>query len=131
MYSAKSEPILTQHFLSFSADLLKGFKQHCLPLIIEKYCKKGAVLKDLSKIFDCINHNLLIAKLNVYHAEKISLDFIHSYLPKRKQKTKIEDHFCSISTSVTCFLKHQVILPLLNMRMTRFLTPTVQACKLC
>ena len=41
--------------------------------------KAGAVLTDLSKAFDCIDHNLLIAKLNGYGFEKRSLEFIHSY----------------------------------------------------
>ena len=50
----------------------------------------SAFLTDFSKAFDCINNNLLIAKLNAYVVEKSLLDFIHSYLTKRKQKTKIE-----------------------------------------
>ena len=49
----------------------------------------GAVLTDLSKAFDCIDHNLLIAKLNAYGFEKRSLEFTHSYLTKRKQRTKM------------------------------------------
>ena len=46
------------------------------------------VWKTSSKVFDCINHNLLIAKLNAYGVEESSLDFIHFYLTKRKQRIK-------------------------------------------
>ena len=47
-------------------------------------------LTGLSKVFDFINHNLLIAKLTAYGAEKSSLDFIHSYITKwKKDKNRI------------------------------------------
>ena len=69
--------------------------QHCRLAMVEKWRKTldgggetGAVLADLSKAFDCINHNLLIAELNVYGFEKQSINFIYSYLTKRKQRTK-------------------------------------------
>ena len=50
----------------------------------------GTVLTDLSKAFDCIDHNLLIAKLNAYGFDKQSINFIYSYLTKRKQRTKVD-----------------------------------------
>ncbi len=36
----------------------------------------GAVLMDLSKVFDCIPHNLLIAKLSAYVFDENSLDLL-------------------------------------------------------
>ena len=53
----------------------------------------AAVLTDLCKAFDCIDHNLLIAKLDVYGFEKQSIDFLHSYLTKRKQRTKVDSAY--------------------------------------
>ena len=39
----------------------------------------GALLTDLSKTFDCIDHELLIEKLYAYGFDKNSLYFINSY----------------------------------------------------
>ena len=40
------------------------------------------VLTDLCKAFDCIPHDLLIAKLHAYGFDKSPLDFVLSYLSK-------------------------------------------------
>ena len=81
----------------------KGFNvQHCLLARIEKWHKTldkegetGAVLADLSKAFHCIDHNLLIAKIDAYGFEKQSIDFLHSYHTKRKQRTKVDSAYSS------------------------------------
>ena len=49
-----------------------------------------AALTDLSKAFDCTDHNLLIAKLNAYGFDKQLINFIYSYLTKPKQRTKVD-----------------------------------------
>ena len=77
------------HILSkFHCGFRKGYRaQHCLLYMMEKIRKsrdsKGvfeAVLTDLSKAFDCISHELLLAKLHVYGFDKISLTSICAYL---------------------------------------------------
>ena len=45
----------------------------------------GAVLMDLSKVFDCIPQDLLIAKWNAYRFDRRSLIFFYSYLKWRKE----------------------------------------------
>ena len=53
----------------------------------------GAILMDLSKAFDTIKHDLLIAKLLVYCFSKESLKLIKSYLTNRSQRTKLNTGF--------------------------------------
>ena len=49
----------------------------------------AAVLTDLSKTFDCINHEPLIAKLKAYGFDSPSFKFISAYSNFRKQKTRV------------------------------------------
>ena len=46
----------------------------------------GTVFMDFSKTFDCIPHDLLIAKLHAYGYCLKTVTFIYSYLKHRKQK---------------------------------------------
>ena len=56
-----------------------------------------AILMDLSKAFDTIDHELLIAKLYAYGFDKKSLKLLFSYLSDRWQRTKINSEFSSWS----------------------------------
>ena len=53
----------------------------------------GAVFLDLSKAFDCLNHGLLLAKLNAYGFDRQSLEHIQSYLRDRKKRVKINGSY--------------------------------------
>ena len=50
----------------------------------------GGILMDLSKAFDTINHELLIAKLYAYGFSLEALKIVHSYLSDRWHRTKID-----------------------------------------
>ena len=70
--------------------------------MIEK-CKKSAykgktfagLLTDLFKAFDCLPHDLIVAKLNAYEFSLSAARLIQSYLCNRKQRTKINTAYSS------------------------------------
>ena len=82
--------------------------QTCALFLIKKKWRKsidngrvsGVVMADLSKAFDSINYNLLIAKLAASVFDCESLRFAHSYLIGRKQRTKI-NNVCSFYSDIT------------------------------
>ena len=80
----------------------KGFNaQYALVSLIEEWKKwldknggiAGAILMDLSKAFDTINHELLIAKLDAYGFEESALRILLDYLSDRWQRTKVNSSF--------------------------------------
>ena len=79
----------------------KGFStQHCVAAMIEKMKAAkdngnqfGALLTDLSKAFDCIDHKLLLSQLHAYGTTDPALKMIFSYLSGRNMRTKVNDSF--------------------------------------
>ena len=70
--------------------------EQCLVVMLEAWKKAlgekgtaGAILTDLSKAFDCLNHDSLRAKLSAYGFSMDILKFIRSYLKDRKQRTNV------------------------------------------
>ena len=60
---------------------------------LDKTRKSGVLLTDLSKAFDCLVHDLLIAKLHAYGFDYLSLKLIYSYLTGRMQRVRVNASF--------------------------------------
>ena len=96
---------LPSYFEDIFSDYQFGFRkgisaQQCLITLIETWRKYldnkesfGALLIYLSKAFDCINYELLIAKVHAYGLNNSSLRLIHNYLNNRQQRVRIDNEF--------------------------------------
>ena len=81
----------------------KGYSaQHILLRLTNKMNKcldkkecVGLFMMDLSKAFDCIPHELMIAKLHAYSFGKKSLKLVYSYLKGRNQRVRINTEYSS------------------------------------
>jgi hypothetical protein len=50
----------------------------------------GGIFCDLSKAFDCINHEILLMQLHFYGIQGVTIDWFRSYLTNRRQKVEIK-----------------------------------------
>ena len=91
--------VLTKHQCGFR----KGCNtRYCLLKMLEKWKSAvdkeksfGTLLKYLSKAFDCLSHDLLLAKLHTCGFSLSALKLIHSYLKNKKQRTIIDSTYGS------------------------------------
>ena len=111
-----------QNYLSpFLCGYRKGYStQHALLSLIENWKLSldrkgygGSILMDLSKAFDTINYDLLLAKLHAYGFDESALKLIKSYLTNRWQRTKINTSFSSWSELLQGVPQGSVLGPLL------------------
>ena len=90
-------------FSKYQCGFRIGFNaQHCLVSMIKKWKESvdsggafGALMTDLSKAFDCLHHELLIAKLDAYGFDIKSVKLIQQYLSNRKQRVKVGNAYSS------------------------------------
>ena len=92
---------LMEYMNGHLSNILCGFRQgynaqhvltHCLDKCIihlDTGGKAGAIFMDLSKAFDCVKHDLLIAKLHAYGFNHDALSFLYSHLSDRQQRVKM------------------------------------------
>ena len=84
---------------------------------------------DLSRAFDIINHNILLAKLHAYGFSVKALNLMCSYLKKRKQRVQINNNFSATKTVIAGVLQGPIDGPLfLNLfinDLVLFLTDTM------
>ena len=129
MISKLFERIIARQINEFMSNklssLLGGFRkrystQHALLRLIEKWRKCldnseiiTAIQMDLSKAYDCISNDLLIAKLHAYGFGMKSLQFLYNYLTNRKQRVKIESSLSAWETVIMGLPQGSVLGPLL------------------
>ena len=60
---------------------------------LDKKQSAGLLTTDLSKAFDCIRHDLLIAKLHDYGVSIKPIRYIYDYLSNRKQRVRVNNSY--------------------------------------
>ena len=112
---------MENYFSKFQCGFRKGYStQQCLIALIEKWKSAtdkgksfGALLTDLSKAFDCLPLELLIAKLHAYGFSLAALRLVHSYLSNRKQRTRINESYSSWEEILFGVPQGSILAPLL------------------
>ena len=84
LFYDQAYPLFDQIFCKLQCGFHKGFNtEQCLINLIEKCMYNSGPLTELFKAFDCIENQLLIAKLNAYGVDTNYLCFLASYLGAR------------------------------------------------
>ena len=90
---------MNQHISNLVSAYTKNYSsQHVLIRLLEESRKcldnnnvADGVVMNLSKAFDCVPHDLLIAKREAYGINENLLAYLHSYLSNRKQCVRIDN----------------------------------------
>ena len=95
--------IYTNNFLN---ELLCGFckthsTQHAIFNLLQAWQNElvnsgfiGTILMDLSRAYDYLPHDLLIARLGAYGLHRFSLRLLMDYFYSRKQRTNVGSSYC-------------------------------------
>ena len=105
----------------FSPFLCTYRKQNILISLIVEWRKNldnnfvvGTVLTDLSKAFDCIPHDLLIAKLSAYNFSDEALSYIYSYLTNRRDSVRINNAHSLLETIISGVPQGSILGPIFS-----------------
>ena len=112
---------MEKYFLPFLSAYRKNYSlQNILISLTEEWRKKldnnfvvGAVLTDLPKAFDCIPHDLIIAKLSAYNFSDEALFYIYSYLTNRRQCVRINNTHSQLETIISGVPQGSILGPIL------------------
>ena len=110
-----------QIFSKLQCGFRKSFNaEQCLIHIFEKrrkYLDTGShasvLLTSLPKDFGCINHQLLIGKINAHGVDTNSLYFLASYLVKSKHEAKVEYSYSNFHDIFSGFPQGSILGPFL------------------
>ena len=69
------------------------------------------ILMDQSRAYDCLPHDLLIAKLGASSLERSSLRLLMDYLNSRKQRTKVGSSYSNLSKITRGILQGSILNP--------------------
>ena len=78
-------------------------------LSLDKKHLVGGLFCDLQKAFTCVNHHILLAKLEFYGISGTANQLMRSYLKNRSQRVIIKDNTHIKSTSAWVLLEHGVL----------------------
>ena len=67
---------------------------------------------DLSKAFDCVAHDLLIARLEAYGINESLIDYLYSYLSNRKQCVRINNNTSDFETIMSGVAQGSIVGPI-------------------
>ena len=80
---------------------------------LDKGKKVSTIFMDISKTFDTLNHNLLIAKLNADGFSFSAIKFIQSYLSERFQRVNKNTNFSEWCKILLVVPQGSILSPLL------------------
>ena len=88
-----------QYLNSLLCDFWKAYSNHALFILLQTWQNEleksritGTILMDLARAYDCLPHDLLIAKIEAYDINKSGLNLLLSYSSNQTHRPKINSY---------------------------------------